>query len=112
MGIKNLNVLIKNFKKKENLSKYSGKKFGIDLNLYLYKFLCFNSNNYLSSFFNQITLLLNNNITPVYAEPTWIEVNTAYYTTGVFSELKAIPEPTTLSLLSIGAISLLRKRKP
>lgn len=66
MGIKNLNVLIKNFKKKENLSKYSCGKFGIDLNLYLYKFLCFNSNNYLSSFFNQITLLLNNNITPVY----------------------------------------------
>ncbi len=66
MGIDNLSKIIGQYKQTKSLSDYHGQTWGIDTSLYMHRFMCFNKNNYLGSFLNQIIQLLSNNIIPVY----------------------------------------------
>ena len=69
MGIKDLkNVILNNSEngiKEKKLSYYFGKKFAIDLSLFLYKFI-YNNNDHIDGLTRQILKLLKNGITPVY----------------------------------------------
>jgi len=67
MGIKNLNNFLKNYCifEEKHISKYKGKRLGIDTSLFLYRFY-YNGNNILESFLKQILLLVKNDIIPLY----------------------------------------------
>ena len=65
MGIKSLNTLISKFtnvaKKRVRLSNFSGQRFAIDTNLYLYKYL-YGKNNHIDGIFFMINKLKKFNI--------------------------------------------------
>ena len=64
MGIKGLGKIVKPYAHEKTLDEFSGQTFGIDVSIYMYKFLY--GKDHVGSFFNQVVLLRKHDITPVY----------------------------------------------
>ena len=65
MGIKNLNLVIKESMKKTTFDKLRGSIIGVDFSLFLYRFV-YNKNNPIECFLRQIHLFFRHKILPVY----------------------------------------------
>ena len=65
MGIKNLNLVIKESMKKTTFDKLRGSIIGVDFSLFLYRFV-YNKNNPVECFLRQIHLFFRHKILPVY----------------------------------------------
>jgi flap endonuclease-1 len=65
MGIKNLNLVIKESMKKTTFDKLRGSIIGVDFSLFLYRFV-YNNNNPVECFLRQVHLFFRHKILPVY----------------------------------------------
>ena len=65
MGIKNLNLVIKESMKKTTFDKLRGSIIGVDFSLFLYRFV-YNKNNPVECFLRQINMFFRHKILPVY----------------------------------------------
>ena len=65
MGIKNLNLVIKESMKKTTFDKLRGSIIGVDFSLFLYRFV-YNKNNPIECFLRQIHMFFRHKILPVY----------------------------------------------
>jgi flap endonuclease-1 len=65
MGIKNLNLVIKESMKKTTFDKLRGTKIGVDFSLFLYRFV-YNKNNPVECFLRQVQMFFRHKILPVY----------------------------------------------